>query len=231
MQMTPGGTAKGFRVNLENTLRVANLTLLAVTLLGVLLSGLVYALSQANDKQKDRELVAYKAKAEQEISRANQAAEEARLKAAEATLQLEREREAREKLTRDLGPRRLTPKAKAELSQALKVSPPYSVAMMVQPEPEVVAYAKDFAEVFEAAGVQHKLTVMRIMSAGTSSPLKAILNIGKRGQEFVATLANAGVQVDETQIIAFATADDVARYMGDATADLTLWFNEKTPHL
>jgi uncharacterized iron-regulated membrane protein len=63
-------------MEIENSLKIANIALLAITGLGVVLSVTIYLLSQLNEKAKDRQMAAYKVQAQQEISRANQAAED-----------------------------------------------------------------------------------------------------------------------------------------------------------
>ncbi|MDR7230645.1 type II secretory pathway pseudopilin PulG [Caulobacter sp. BE264] len=218
------------RMNVDKLLVISNVSLLSVTLLGVVLSGLIFYLTNLSDKQKDRELAAYKAKAQQEISQANKAAEEAKLKAAEATLQLERERAAREKLEGRLGPRRLSSDTKRELS--LKVAEQFGlrVHVLYQPDQEVVGYTNDIIEAMRSGGAIVRAAPCRVLSIGAQYPLEVSVRTDGRGAAVCDTLAALGIDFHR-KAHENRTPENGMPLVGDHSADLMITVNGKDPHL
>lgn len=219
-------------MDVESSLKIANLSLLAVTLLGVLISGMVYFLSQASEKAKDREMAAYKVEAQKLISQANQRAEEARQKAAEAALQLDRERAEREKMREQLGPRKLSHDTKVSIAQKIALVPPLRVELVFSPDPEVQGYALDILQLLKAAGAEVKAKQVRTISTGPEYPLEiSTRGAPDRGPLLAEAFSDAGVAFNPKSHEGVEQEEDGLRFADDVTCDVIIRVNAKNPHL
>jgi hypothetical protein len=152
------------------------------------------------------------------------------LKAAEATLRLERERAAREKLEGRLGPRKLSGASKHKIAVRLAMHAPLKIDLNAQPDLEVRSYADGFAGALRAGGAQVNYTAVRFFNTDAHHSIKVSTKVGGRGELLCEVFREEGVHFGHTTHVDEPDPDGFAGLM-DRSSDLIIQVNEKPPHI